>query len=61
MSQPIQSRDYRPNPEFCCEACVFGRGPHAEWCEKQKHAAETRKKMRAAAKKLNDDFSPEFR
>jgi hypothetical protein len=21
-----------PNPEMCCEACVFGSGPHAEWC-----------------------------
>jgi hypothetical protein len=21
-----------PNPEMCCEACVFGSGEHAEWC-----------------------------
>ena len=28
----ITSRPYRP--EQCCEACVFGRGEHAEWCEK---------------------------
>jgi hypothetical protein len=26
----IVSRVYYP--EKCCEACVFGRGPHAEWC-----------------------------
>lgn len=26
----LQSRPYRP--EKCCEACVFGRGEHAEWC-----------------------------
>jgi len=26
------SRVYRPDPEQCCEACVFGRGVHAEWC-----------------------------
>lgn len=22
------------NPDVCCEACVFGRGQHSEWCEK---------------------------
>lgn len=21
-----------PNPEYCCEKCVFGRGEHAAWC-----------------------------
>jgi hypothetical protein len=21
-----------PNPEMCCEACVFGSGKHARWC-----------------------------
>lgn len=28
------SRPYRPSPKMCCEACVFGRGPHSPWCEK---------------------------
>jgi hypothetical protein len=28
----LTSRPYRPDPEKCCEACAFGRGPHAAWC-----------------------------
>jgi hypothetical protein len=28
----ITSRVYQPNAAMCCEACVFGRGEHAEWC-----------------------------
>jgi DNA gyrase inhibitor GyrI len=28
----LQSRPYKPDPAACCEACVFGRGKHAEWC-----------------------------
>lgn len=24
-----RSNPYNPNPEMCCEASVFGRGPHA--------------------------------
>src|ERR1700690_3328585 len=28
-----RSNPYRPDPAHCCEACVFGRGEHAEWCE----------------------------
>lgn len=27
-----RSNPYRPSPDACCEACVFGRGEHAEWC-----------------------------
>jgi hypothetical protein len=27
-----RSNPYHPNPEQCCEACVFGAGEHAEWC-----------------------------
>ena len=27
-----RSNPYKPNPQQCCEACVFGRGEHAEWC-----------------------------
>ena len=28
----IISRPYRPSGDWCCEACVFGRGRHSEWC-----------------------------
>ena len=28
-----KSNPYRPGP-LCCEACCFGRGEHAAWCEK---------------------------
>ena len=28
----IRSRQYRPDPEKCCSACVFGEGEHADWC-----------------------------
>lgn len=24
--------EVKPNPEWCCEACVFGRGAHAPFC-----------------------------
>jgi hypothetical protein len=27
-------RQYNPNPDVCCERCVFGRGPHSSWCPK---------------------------
>ena len=30
----IKSRPY--NPDKCCEACCFGRGGHASWCEKNR-------------------------
>ena len=33
-SEPIVSRPYRPG-EKCCEACVFGSGKHALWCEER--------------------------
>lgn len=33
MASDLQSRPYRPDPQQCCEACAFGRGEHAEWCE----------------------------
>ncbi len=29
----LQSRPYRADPGQCCEACVFGSGKHAEYCE----------------------------
>ena len=28
-----RSNPYKPNPEQCCEACVFGAAKHAEWCQ----------------------------
>ena len=28
----IRSRQYRPDPEKCCSACVFGEGMHADFC-----------------------------
>jgi hypothetical protein len=30
--EKLTSRVYAPNPEKCCERCVFGRGVHAEFC-----------------------------
>ena len=30
-----RSNPYHPNAEMCCEACVFGRGEHARWCERR--------------------------
>lgn len=29
----IHSEPYKPNPEMACEACVFGSGEHASWCD----------------------------
>ena len=28
----LVSRVYKPDPAWCCEACVFGRGKHSSWC-----------------------------
>lgn len=28
----LQSRVFEPNPEKCCEACIFGAAEHADWC-----------------------------
>jgi hypothetical protein len=27
-----RSNPYHPDPKHCCEACIFNRGEHAEWC-----------------------------
>ncbi len=27
-----RSNPYKPNPEKCCEACVFKKGSHEAWC-----------------------------
>lgn len=29
----LNSRPFRPNPQQCCEACVFGKGSHAAFCK----------------------------
>jgi len=29
-----RSNPYKPNPSMCCEACAFGTGEHAEFCER---------------------------
>jgi hypothetical protein len=36
-----RSNPYKPDPAMCCEACVFGRGEHAEWCGRRRRR-ETR-------------------
>lgn len=28
----LNSRPYNPDPAKCCEACIFGRGEHADFC-----------------------------
>ncbi len=30
----LNSRPFRPDPQQCCEACVFGKGEHSEFCER---------------------------
>jgi hypothetical protein len=25
-------RQFHPNPDVCCEACVFRSGKHSPWC-----------------------------
>lgn len=34
MSADFSSRVYKPDPQKCCERCVFGTGEHAEWCDR---------------------------
>jgi hypothetical protein len=42
MKHDIVSRPNRPNPDLCCEACVYGKGKHAEWCPKDPGARQKR-------------------
>jgi hypothetical protein len=28
----LNSRPFRPDPQQCCDRCVFGGGQHADWC-----------------------------
>jgi hypothetical protein len=48
----ITSRPYQPDPETCCEACVFGRGEHAEWCRFNEQQIRGAYLMEEAAKFL---------
>ena len=41
MPERLVSRLYRPDPERCCEGCVFG-GEHAPWCQAERCQAEHR-------------------
>jgi len=36
MAERLVSRLYRPDPDRCCEGCVFG-GEHAPWCGAEPH------------------------
>ena len=38
----IHTDIYKPNPEKACEACCFGRGEHAAWCEAELDEMEAR-------------------
>lgn len=29
----LTSRPYRPNAQWACPRCVFGRGQHADFCD----------------------------
>lgn len=40
----LQSRPFHPDPEKCCEACVFGGAAHAQFCA----MAKPRRKMRTS-------------
>jgi len=32
----------KPDPAMCCDACVFGRGEHAEWCPQKQNTPDYR-------------------
>lgn len=32
MTDTLQSRTYKPNPDKACERCCFGTGQHAPFC-----------------------------
>jgi hypothetical protein len=36
----IQSKQYKPSEEWCCEQCVFGTGEHSDTCDVIGIAAE---------------------
>jgi len=50
----LQSRPYKPAATQCCEACAFGTGKHADFCEKLRLD-------RAWLKRLREDMSPNVR
>ena len=38
----IVSRLFQPDPKLCCEACAFGKGEHADFCEAAASGLATR-------------------
>lgn len=42
------SRPYKPDPKMACEACVWGRGDHAEWCDAGMRLADNDKPLTEA-------------
>jgi hypothetical protein len=32
LQEKFSVGDYHPNPEKCCETCIFGTGLHEWWC-----------------------------
>jgi hypothetical protein len=44
----IVSRPFHPDPEYCCEACVFGRGEHSDWCWRKSLAAQEHERVARA-------------
>jgi len=55
----IQSRPNNPNPAMCCEACVYGRGEHADWCI-DKMQNQMWREMDAAMETVNRDYERSF-
>jgi hypothetical protein len=37
-----RSNPYSPNPQMCCEACIFGSGEHAWFCALHPQSAAIR-------------------
>jgi hypothetical protein len=58
----IQSRPYKPNPDVCCERCVFTTGEHAPWCQSLGHQLDIAfEQLRQTAQKLNREYDRMFR
>jgi hypothetical protein len=59
----IQSRPYKPDSNKCCQACAFGTGKHAEFCESKaltKLLADAMGRERAAARRKREERYAEF-
>lgn len=53
----IQSKQYKPSKEWCCEKCVFGTGEHSNTCDVIAIAANMIGKA-AAIKLVITDWEP---